>query len=493
MNKIKLFSFIAGSLAIIILCTTWYVLSNFGEISIAQIVFNLGLPITGADAHYIASALKFLVVCLLFLVLYYLLVYRMSLFIKVIKVVCQFFCGNEKNFLIYNSRKRKVFVLIFSYFFLFVSILFSFIKLHFVDLFIVSEIVEDDFVFNNYFVPRSEDIKFEIKNSIIVILAESMENTFSNKNGGGSLTPHLDQFKSESQYSVNMSQVFGTGWTIAALCSWSFGVPLKLPKFVEGNSYISKKGFLPSAKSIFDILYENDYSCVLIMGSDSRFSGMDKLFKSHGNFSILDKQYWLDKNWKLKDYQGTQWGFSDKFVLERALEVYQKLKKTEKNFILLVQTIDTHGPNGYCPTKHKKFNDVRDSFLEADLQLGNFISLFKKLKSENEILAIIGDHNFMGPLPFKGQDVHRTLYNAFYGNVPFVSDSKRKQSMTAVDVAPTLLHSAGAKWNNNKFGLGISLFAEEQSLSEQFGAKQFNDNLKIYSEFYSKFFDKNGD
>lgn len=52
---------------------------------------------------------------------------------------------------------------------------------------------------------------------------------------------------------------------------------------------------MPNAKTIFEILKANGYKTALILGSDSNFSGMKKLFSMHGHFEILDKNYWQQK------------------------------------------------------------------------------------------------------------------------------------------------------------------------------------------------------
>lgn len=65
-------------------------------------------------------------------------------------------------------------------------------------------------------------------------------------------------------------------------------MPLKIPvkydnSFVSignlHNTYDSKRGFLPNAKSIFEILKANGYKTALILGSDSNFSGMKNCFQ----------------------------------------------------------------------------------------------------------------------------------------------------------------------------------------------------------------------
>ncbi len=105
-------------------------------------------------------------------------------------------------------------------------------------------------------------------------------------------------------------------------------MPLKIPVKYENsfvpignlhNTYDSREFFLPYAKPI---LKANGYKTALILGSDSNFSGMKKLFSMHGHFEILDKNYWQQKGWNINKYQGIGWGFSDPFIFARAKEKY---------------------------------------------------------------------------------------------------------------------------------------------------------------------------
>ena len=84
--------------------------------------------------------------------------------------------------------------------------------------------------------------------------------------------------------------------------------------------------------------------------------------------------------------------------------------------------------------------------------------------------------------------INRTIYNAIYNSHKNVSKEKINQSVTALDIAPTILELCGAEWNNKQFGLGISLFSDEKSLIERYDEKKFNDLIKQKSKFFDQFF-----
>lgn len=347
-------------------------------------------------------------------------------------------------------------------------------------------IYKGDFIADNYFFP--EKIAFSYKRNIVIVLVESLENSFRSDHNSTSYIPQLEKVQDITNHTSNMTQVYGTGWTIAAATAWHFGLPLKTPFGIGGNSYVSRHGFLPNAVSIFDILQKNGYRLELIMGSDSHFSGTNKLFAGHGNFTISDYNFFLRKGYDLSKNYGA-WGYRDAFIFDRSIEKYVQLKKENQPFVLFIQTIDTHTPEGFCPEERKKFFDIRDSIQEADRNLASFLHKIQMNDpGNNDIIIFIGDHLLMGTHDFLKNIPQRTIYNMFYGPVPTLPDHKKDAVISALDIAPTLLHCAGARWENGRFGLGVSLFSEEPSLVEQYGLEKLNGLLNNPSKKYESFY-----
>ncbi|MCM1129579.1 MAG: LTA synthase family protein [Alistipes senegalensis] len=318
----------------------------------------------------------------------------------------------------------------------------------------------------------------------MIVLAESLENSFSDSRIGSSLIPNLESFKKQSRHNLNQIQVHGTGWTIGAMTAWHFGVPLKLP--VDGNNYSTKFGhttFLPHATSIFDILAENGYEQVLLLGSKKAYSGKDNLYK-HGNFRILDKAYWKKAGYDIDKFKGTDWGYNDAFLFARATEMYQELSLKGKPFVLVIETVDTHFPDGFCPEEEKVYYDIRDAIVKTDRELGKFLAENFARKTDDTVVAVLGDHLFMGNPVFLSPVRERTIFNAFAGDVPSFGKRKHSEKVSALDMAPTLLEAAGAKWGSSRFGLGVSLFSDDPSLVSLYGEQELNRLLAQYSAFY---------
>ena len=295
-----------------------------------------------------------------------------------------------------------------------------------------------DFIGENYFVPNEKEISFPFKRDLVIVLAESFETSFFDKNISREFIPagRMMKARSEGLFTDNMQQILGTGWTIASMTAWHFGLPLKLPSFVAGNNYFSKRGFFPGAKSIFDLLRENGYETVLVLGSDSNFSNKRSLFTEHGNFKIMDRQYWEQLGWKLEKYKGTDWRFNDKFVFERALEEYKRLKKQGRPFVLFVETVDTHAPRGWSPIKNIKYGEIRDAFSNLDHNIDEFLYNIKATDPNNTAIAVIGDHLFMGDKEYLSKD-ERRIFNMFWTSNIKAMKAHQEKPISALDIAPT--------------------------------------------------------
>lgn len=51
---------------------------------------------------------------------------------------------------------------------------------------------------------------------------------------------------------------------------------------------------------------------------------------------------------------------------------------------------------------------------------------------------------------------------------------KRKQYISSVDMAPTILQASRAYWGSSKFGLGSSIFSKDKSIIQRLGLKKYN-------------------
>lgn len=475
MKKIRFLACVFGIASIVICMVVLWIVYAFGDnIYFEQILWHLlESPIDDFDKNYIQRGLKYILFTAFFCSVWTFILYskRISLISRNNKYITVLFVLSVGCFLglnIFIDRRFHVYEYLSA------------------DNTRGSDSATDELK-ENYFIPERKDIVFSRKESIVLLLVESMETSYNDPLLKQRLMPNMEKRKSESKYADKYTTVYGTGWTVASITGWFFGLPLKMPNGIDGNRYLSKKGFLPGAESIFDILGENGYELVLVMGSSSRFSGIDILFSGHGRFVIRDKNYFLQQGWSLEEHGGTGWGFSDGFVLARAWEEYQKLRAAGKPFVLFVETLDTHSPGGFCPPERRTYNDIRDAIVELDRNLEAFS---RKIWNDDVIYVVLGDHFFMGNPDFMKALKTRYIFNLFHGDLPPIPEKKRAEYISALDMAPTLLQAAGARWGNDQFGLGISLFSARPSLLEHYGPQRFNELLGRWSPFYSTLYEK---
>lgn len=498
---IQIISLLLFWLAIFIHFFDKYIQHFFGDISFEQLVWHLFYnTYDGVNSSFIFSQYNFLTITkiIAYFSLFFIIIFNPKKF---------FICFKQINIYFF---KRNIFInnyvsFLYSFIIFIVSVFFFNntvkvfnnrynIKNYFVNqaYSYQSNNKANDFIKEHLYYPSSDSISFNQRKNVVIILVESLESTFS-KFG---LLKNLDNEVLTAISNSNFDCAYGTNWTIAALTAWNFGLPLKLPKFVNGNQY-GKVSFLPGAKSVFDVLKENGWSTNLVLGTDSSFSGQKTLFTTHGSFVIKDAEFWNDK-YKLSDENRGVWQYSDKFVFERLKEEYLSLKKQYSNthspFILLGETVDTHGPDGgYCPEKHKKYNDIRDSIVYLDSNLSEFIRWFNKNSDKDTVLIVLGDHFLMGNWSFLSDSPkisQRTIFNAFWGNLDHIDMSgfNPDKKVYAFDIAPTILEVAGAKWGNRQFGLGKSFFSSEPSELSIIDRDSLANELSKHSDFYDSLF-----
>ena len=328
-NTLKSTFFILGILCIFLFGLRTWIVRTFGDIHILQILWHIekAHTLTGFDPHItLHFFLWFGLCCLLSLVWFY--------------------CFYKWHFLC--SRKTDVFLSVL------VCVTFVFLCRNIYTTFSFAELFkmqhaeykeENDFILQKYAAPASEDVVFERKNNLIIIMLESFGTQLRAFEGDSACyIPHLTSLYSRYQHHGQMINCKGTTWTIGALTSWFFGLPLKLPYGVDKNKYLTTS-FLPHAVSIFDIMQENGYAANLFMGSSADFAGMKYLFK-RGNFTIYDREYFAEQG-KITAQNQSEWGIRDFFLYDEVYKKYLELREQKTPFVLFMQTIDTHFP-GYC-------------------------------------------------------------------------------------------------------------------------------------------------
>lgn len=350
----------------------------------------------------------------------------------------------------------------------------------------------DRFIDDHYATPEESVLLPEKKKNMILLVLESMENTFhEDRVVGHSLLPNLRRLQVENIAFEEHLPVRGTDWTIAGLTASLFGLPLFLP--IDKNSYNYFERFLPHAASVHGILENEGYDVSLIMGSHSEFSGIRNLFETHcPKVSIFDARYFLDTMRPGEELTAlSQWGVRDSYMYARSKDLLTSLSRTGKPFFAVMMTLDTHVKGVSYGDAGQRYGDDRDSFVAADGMASEFIAWLREQPFYSDtVVVLVGDHPYMakrvGPVSLKS--ARRKIYNVFLNTGREVMDNERERFISSFDIAPTLLESLGARLPGGRFGLGVSLFSGEPTLMERYGQREMDRRLGKRSQVYEGLF-----
>ena len=360
-----------------------------------------------------------------------------------------------------------------------------------------SAIFESSYVF-----PDSVEIKFpEKKRNLIYIFMESMEVTYlSEGEGGGEQVNLIPELQILAEENINFSSssgvggfrpVGGTTWTIGAMVGQTAGVPLKTPENLDDfqNGYGADGVFLPGLTTLSDILFENGYYQMLMVGSDAFFGGREAYYTSHHTDEVLDLYDAREAGIVSEDYY-VWWGMEDKYLYEFAKGELLKLGSEDRPFAFSMLTVDTHHVAGYvcelCGNDHtEQYENVISC---ASRQLMDFISWIQaQAFYENTTIVICGDHPSMDADYFArnvASSYVRRCYNCFINSAAETQCSKNRE-FTTLDLFPTVLSAMGCSIEGERLGLGTNLFSGVPTLAEELGFENFNAQIGMASEYYA--------
>lgn len=358
------------------------------------------------------------------------------------------------------------------------------------------------YIEDNFADPETVKLTFpEEKRNLIFIYLESMENTFFSKDLGGyweeNYMPDLAELSKEGISFSHKEKGFGgafktagSGWSVAAMVNMNTGLPMKVP--VDGNSYGQPGNFLPGATCLGDILKEQGYEQSVMFGADAAFGGLDFFFQSHGDFNIFDHKGVIEKGW-LPEYYDVWWGYEDDKLYEFAKRELTRLGDTGKPFHFVMETADTHAPDGYLSENAEKKYDSQyaNCIYYSQSEAVKFVRWIQEQDFyENTTVIIVGDHLSMANAFFEDvQGYRRTIYNLFLNipenlqNIPKEYTFNRKWA--PFDMFPTTLACMGVEIEGERLGIGTNMFSGEKTLIEIDGFDKVNEELANRSNFYN--------
>ncbi len=365
--------------------------------------------------------------------------------------------------------------------------------------YIKGQLFPSTFIADNYANPDTTTVEFpEKKRNLVYIYMESGEVTFADKENGGyfdtNVIPELTKLAQDNEdfsgpeAALNGGvSLYGTTWTMGGIFAQTAGLPLRTG--MDKNGMSTMESFFPDLVTIGNILENNGYKQVYMIGSPAVFGGRDLYFTEHGNFEIQDYYYMQDKGKIDQDYY-VFWGYEDQKLFDFAKEELLTLSQSEDPFNLTLLTVDTHFEDGYvCEKCGNTYPDQYSNvFACSSKQITEFVDWIKQQDFyENTTIVISGDHPTMD-LDYC-QDVddsyQRKVYTA-YINAAAEPEKNERREYSTFDNFPTTLAALGCDIEGNRLGLGTNLFSSEETLLEKYGITSLNTYLQQKSEFLNE-------
>ena len=358
---------------------------------------------------------------------------------------------------------------------------------------------DSDFIAENYIDPNTVNLKFpEKKRNLIYIYLESMEMTFTDKENGGAfdknVIPELTALAKENECFSGEEDVLngaislpGTTWTSGAMFAQSTGLPLKVA--INANRISKVEEFFPGITAIGNILQQQGYRQELLIGSKKVFGGRGAFYTGHGDYDIRDYDHAIE-NERIPEGYKVFWGYEDEKLFQFAREDLLELADSGQPFNLSILTVDTHFPDGYvCRLCEDEFGEqYADVFACSSKQVTSFIKWIQEQDFyENTTIVLCGDHptmdgDFCENVP---DDFQRKTYCCIINPGENTEDAKlnKRREYDTFDMFPTTLAAINVEIPGNRLGLGANLYSEEETLIERFGVDSCTMQLMRPSAF----------
>lgn len=356
-------------------------------------------------------------------------------------------------------------------------------------------------LYDKYYTDASSvNITFpEEKKNLIYIYLESMEMSLADESVGGgksdNIIPELtsialenDCFNGDTNTLNGAIPLYNSTWTIAGMVAESSGLPLGI-NHVLSNVKGSISSFMPGAYTLGDILEEEGYHNVLMLGSNAKFGNRNAYYEEHGNYEILDYT-WANENDKLpyKDYY-VWWGYEDTLLFENAKEELTELAKSNEPFALTMLTVDTHFTNGYlCDECPDTYADQYSNVLAcSSKQVSKLLEWIQQQDwHEDTVIVLNGDHlcmdsNYYSDMP---EDYERKTYTAIINSTK--EETEQVRTYSTMDLFPTVLSAMGVKIEGDRLGFGTDLYSDTPTLLEELGENYMNYELSLKSSYYDE-------
>ncbi len=248
--------------------------------------------------------------------------------------------------------------------------------------------------------------KSSTKPNIVILLVEGLGRAFTNSGAYlGNFTPFVDSLSQHSLYWNNFLSAGGR--TFAVLPSLIGSLPFAKNGFTELGEN------MPKHLSLISLLKHNGYETEFYYGGDSHFDNMDVFLRKNAIDKLNDIKSFPSTGYvQQPSVGGFSWGYGDKELFRRYMEV----KPVSTNpYISIILTVSTHDPflineqQAYLNKFEQRmstlgFDENRKnaarsfkmqyaSILYTDDALRNFFTAYAQRPDfKNTIFLVTGDH-----------------------------------------------------------------------------------------------------
>ncbi len=315
--------------------------------------------------------------------------------------------------------------------------------------------------------------KPQTKKNLIVIYAEGLENTFLRLPETRKYMGPIANLIDTGEEFTNVGMVHGAHYSTAGVLATQCGTPL-LPFGIFNTHNAKATVQIPiyqQVKCLPDILKQDGYDVSFFVGTVLADFSLKNFLDTHSYNETFGKGDETEQ--ERKDHPTTAWVLPDSLVFSRARAKLKTLAKSDDPFMLVVETIATHGPDGYpdkgCEVK-SEFNSGMPASIKCTADhIQNFMTLVSDLNlDDNTVIAVMSDHlvweNVFTPML---NDVGHRRNLFFMLNTD--QTGKIDKTGSAVDIYPTILEALGYQLKNDRANMGISLTSDKTTLAETYG------------------------
>jgi len=292
--------------------------------------------------------------------------------------------------------------------------------------------------------------KPELKKNVVLISIESLSADFMEHYGNTQkITPFLDSLADRSLMFTNL---YATGnRTVRGLEALTLCIPP-----TAGESIIKRE----NNKNKFttgSVFKSKGYDVKFLYGGYSYFDNMKDFYEGNG-YSIVDRD-----NFKPEEITfANVWGVADEDMAKKAIQTMNAEAKSGKPFFNHWMTVSNHRPFTYPNGKIDIPGDAKSregGVKYTDYSLRKFFEMAKKQDwYSNTVFVIIADHCASSAgdteLPMDKYKIPAMIFSE-----GFIQPQKFTQTMSQIDVMPTLLGLLNFKYQS-KF-LGQDVFTKE--------------------------------